>query len=124
MQPKIVAHVWGRIDVAQEGGARTSFKDARLWPGGAREWDWAELGTRHDPGIGIAEAESLAREGVSAVVLSRGVHEQLLVPEETVRWLEGRGIRTHVLQTDQAVACYNALVDAGERVGALIHSTC
>jgi hypothetical protein len=32
----------GRIEV--EGGR--SFKDAKLWPGGVREWDWTETSPR------------------------------------------------------------------------------
>ena len=28
-----------------------SGKDFKLYPGGGREWDWNETGTRHVPGI-------------------------------------------------------------------------
>jgi hypothetical protein len=27
------------------------FKDAKLFPGGARDWDWRETGTDHTGGI-------------------------------------------------------------------------
>jgi hypothetical protein len=43
--PRITHLSWGRIEV--EGGR--TFKDAKLWPGGVREWDWQETGTRHRP---------------------------------------------------------------------------
>lgn len=122
-RPIIEAQVWGKIDVAQQG-ERISFKDVRLWPDGAREWDWGEFGTRHRPGITVADVQELASRGVTTMVLSRGVDEQLQVPAETVSWLTQRGITVHVLQTEQAVACYNDLAAREEGVGALIHSTC
>src|SRR5690606_40772234 len=45
--PRISRLSWGQIEVAGHG----AFKDAKLYPGGAREWDWSETGTRHVPGI-------------------------------------------------------------------------
>jgi hypothetical protein len=41
--PRILAIAWGRIDVEGLGVA----KDVKLYPGGGREWDWSETGTRH-----------------------------------------------------------------------------
>jgi hypothetical protein len=38
--PRITHLSWGRIEV--EGGR--GFKDAKLWPGGGRAWDWKETG--------------------------------------------------------------------------------
>ena len=45
--PRITGSSWGRIET-DDG---RSFKDAKLWPGGGREWDWTETGTGHRPGI-------------------------------------------------------------------------
>ncbi|MEZ4235141.1 MAG: Mth938-like domain-containing protein [Myxococcota bacterium] len=116
--PAVTAHAWGRIEV----DGRT-FKDVKLFPGGARAWDWRETGTRHRPGIQPADVEELVAAGATVVVLSRGVLRALCVPDATVAWLEARGVRVEVLQTDEAVAAYNALVGV-EPVGALLHSTC
>ncbi|MGD8330932.1 MAG: hypothetical protein PVJ49_15995 [Acidobacteriota bacterium] len=46
--PRIIDLAWGRIEV--EGHDRP-FKDARLYPGGAREWDGRETRTAHTPDI-------------------------------------------------------------------------
>jgi hypothetical protein len=47
-----ITHVeWGKIDIDGFG----VFKDVKLWPGGARAWDWRETGMRHDPGVGVAD---------------------------------------------------------------------
>lgn len=117
--PKITALSWGRLEVEGQG----AFKDAKLWPGGARTWDWGETGTEHDPGIQPADVEELLERGARVVILSRGMSERLQVQQETVAKLEDRGVRTEVLQTQEAVRRYNELAGK-EPVGALIHSTC
>ncbi|MFQ5891007.1 MAG: Mth938-like domain-containing protein [Gemmatimonadota bacterium] len=117
--PRIAELSWGRIDV--EGGR--SFKDAKLFPGGAREWDWRETGTRHVPGIQPADVEELLERGARVVVLSRGIYERLQVCPETLDVLERRGVGAHILQTEKAVALYNELREK-ESVGGLFHSTC
>uniref|UniRef100_A0A8C8UKX9 Adipogenesis associated Mth938 domain containing n=2 Tax=Peromyscus TaxID=10040 RepID=A0A8C8UKX9_PERMB len=46
------------------------------------------------------------------------------VPPSTVEYLQKQGIDVRVLQTEQAVKEYNALVAQGVRVGGVFHSTC
>jgi hypothetical protein len=118
--PRVNHLSWGRLEVEGEVGP---FKDAKLFPGGARAWDWNETGTRHEPGIQPADVEELLERGATAVVLSKGFHERLCVTPETLRMLEDRGITVHVRQTGEAVLLYNELKET-EKVGALIHSTC
>lgn len=117
--PAIADLAWGSVQL--ESGRR--FKDAKLYPGGAREWDWRETGTHHSPGIQPADVEELVEHGARIVVLSRGQHERLEVMPETLRCLEGKGVEVHVEETRRAVELYNRL--RRERlVGALVHSTC
>ena len=118
--PLIMHREWGRLEIEDVG----TFKDAKLYPGGAREWNWHETGTRHSPGIQPADVEELLAHGAKVVVLSKGVHEQLQVKDETLRNLQKKGISVHVLQTEAAVERYNDLAREGEAIGALIHSTC
>ena len=118
--PRVTRLSWERLDVEGEDG---SFKDAKLFPGGAREWDWNETGTRHEPGIQPADVEELLEQGATAVVLSNGFNERLRVTPETLRELDDRGVPAYVRQTEEAVRLYNKL-SKSERVGALIHSTC
>ena len=120
MSPMISRQIWGSVEVQGVG----SFKDVRLFPGGAREWDWTELGTHHRPGVGIAEVRELLDRGATTVLLSQGVLGHLRVQEETVAWLRERGVAVEVLWTEAAVARYNALCAERVPVGALIHSTC
>lgn len=117
--PRIDALRWGSVEV--EGGLR--FKDAKLFPGGAREWDWNETGTRHSPGIQLADVQELLDRGAHVIILSRGQLGQLKVPPETCRALEDLGVEVTVLETKQAVELYNQLASQAA-VGALIHSTC
>ena len=117
--PLITHFSWGRLEV--EGGER--FKDAKLFPGGVREWDWSKTGTDHVPGIRPADVEELLEHGAKVVVLSKGMNERLQVCSETLEMLKQRGIDFHMLQSKQAVDLYNKLREK-EAVGALLHSTC
>lgn len=58
------------------------------------------------------------------MVLSRGMHEKLGVPDATVKWLEAKGIEVYVDETRKAVEAYNVLAREAKKVGAVIHSTC
>lgn len=118
--PAIHEVSWGRLRV---GDPPKTYKDAKLYPGGAREWDWDETGTRHRPGIQPADVQELLDHGAEVVVLSKGFSERLQVQSETRRRLEERGVELHVLQTEEAVALYNRLRES-RPAGALIHSTC
>lgn len=119
--PKIKFFKWGHLDIE---GYDAPFKDAKLYPGGARGWDWNETGTRHSPGIQPADVEELLDHGATVVVLSKGVHKRLGVCRETLDMLEARGVQVYVLQTEQAIQRYNELAASNHAVGALIHSTC
>ena len=117
--PRILECRWGRVSVEGHG----TVKDAKLYPGGARAWDWRETGTRHVPGIQPADVAELIDHGATTVVLATGVFRWLQICPATLRLLESRGVAYQVLATPEAVAAYNRLVDS-EPVGALIHSTC
>ncbi len=117
--PRIVDASWGRIEVEGVG----VVKDLKAWPGGGRDWDWGETGTRHSPGVQVADVEELLEHGATVVVLSRGMDEQLEVPDATVRALRARGVEVHVAETREAIELYNSLVGS-VAVGGLFHSTC
>jgi hypothetical protein len=118
--PRINQVSWGRLDV--EGEAEP-YKDAKLFPGGSREWDWRATQTSHRPGIQIADVQELLDHGAKVIVLSRGMAECLHVPQETLAYLKERQIPVHVLPTQHAVALYNKLART-EAVGGLFHTTC
>ena len=117
--PLITDRVWGRTEVEGFG----SFKDVKLHPGGAREWDWDETGTRHSPGIQFADVEEILEHGATVVVLTTGVLGRLKVQPETLSTLHEKGVTVHVKRTPDPVRLYNELRETVP-VGALIHSTC
>lgn len=121
--PRISKLAWGRIEVEGADGLLGTFKDAKVYPGGAREWDWRETGTHHVPGIQPADVAELVTRGATTVVLSKGVWERLEVPPATLDWLQDKGVEVRVLQTEEAVECFNALAEIAP-VGGLFHSTC
>ncbi len=117
--PRIIQRSWGRIDV--EG--YETFKDVKLYPGGASAWRWQETGTHHSPGVQFTDIELILAHDAQVLVLTTGVLGRLKIQPDTFRQLQERGIRVHVKRTPEAVRLYNKLRDQ-EAVGALIHSTC
>ena len=121
ISPRIEKQSWGKLQIE---GEPQKLKDAKLFPGGARTWDWNESGTRHNPGIQWADVEELVEKRAKVVVLTKGVEKALNVPQATIDALEEQGITVKVAQTEEAVNLYNELVEKGEAVGGLFHSTC
>lgn len=117
--PRISSVSWGKVETG-DGGV---FKDAKLFPGGARGWDWRETGTRHEPGVQISDIAELLENGAETVILGVGFHGRLGVCRETVSLLEERGVAVRAKQTEEAARLHNELCEKG-RVGTLIHSTC
>jgi hypothetical protein len=117
--PRITALAWGRIEVEGVG----KFKDVKVFPGGAREWNWRETGTTHEPGVQPADVAELLDCGATTIVLSQGMLKYLQVCPQTMQWLNERGVKIHVLPTAQAVELYNRLREK-EKVAGLFHTTC
>ena len=120
--PYIEEHRWGEITVRNKGDHIT-YRDAKVYPGGSRGWDWNETGTHHSPGIQRADVEELVENGAKVIVLSQGVYRRLQVCNETTEWLDELGIPYHILETKEAIKTYNALRKE-KPVGGLFHSTC
>ncbi|MFP4431308.1 MAG: hypothetical protein ACLFPV_08670 [Spirochaetaceae bacterium] len=101
LSPRIVDDSWGSLQIEGRG----SFKDTKLWPGGAEEWHWSKTGTEHSPGIQPQDAEELINHGAKVVILTE------------------MGGAVEVYPTEDAIKRYNEPAD-NQPVGALIHSTC
>lgn len=117
--PRITALAWGKIEVEGAG----SFRDAKVFPGGARAWDWRETGTEHSPGIQPADVRELLDHGATTIVLSQGMLKRLGICPETLELLKQQGVRVHMLPTRDAIYLYNDLRET-EQVAGLFHTTC
>ena len=120
VSPQITRLEWGHMTVDGLG----SGKDFKLWPGGGREWDWNETGTRHVPGIQPEDITELLEHGANEIILSRGMFLALKTCDATIELLSSNAIPCHISETRQAAALYNELATAGRQVGGLFHSTC
>lgn len=118
--PRILSIEWGKIQVDGLGIG----KDAKLYPGGGREWDWRETNTHHVPGIQPTDVQELIDKQCEVIVLTRGMQLVLQTCPETLEQLRDLSIETFVEETNAAVATYNRLVSQGKAVGGLFHSTC
>jgi hypothetical protein len=118
--PPVGRNGWGYVEA--EGLGR--LRDAKLWPGGGRGWDWNETGTRHQPGIQPADVAELLERAPEVVVLSRGRQCRLEVCAETTELLNAAKVAVVHEETGAAIEEYNRLTAEGRRVAALLHTTC
>lgn len=106
----------------------TTCKDAIIIGNRMTEWNWQ--GTSHKTGISLNEIKSLIDNGIRRIILSRGMHEKLLVNSETSaildKLVEDGKIDEYVfLQSEEAITKYNNWIENNvENIGAFIHSTC
>ncbi len=118
--PHVRRDGWGYVEVDGLGRLR----DAKLWPGGGRAWDWNETGTRHQPGIQPADVLELFEHAPEIVVLSRGRQCRLETCVETLALLADHDLEVAREETGAAIDVYNRLATEGRRVAALLHTTC
>lgn len=109
----------GRLEVDGLG----TFKDAKLWPGGGRARNWKETGTEHRPGIQVSDVAELVEHGAEVVILSRERTGVLGVKDETLEWLEARGVDVHVLRTPKATGATPGVTAAPENAGIIAGGT-
>lgn len=102
--PKINNITWGQMDVEGLGLGR----DFKLYPGGGREWDWNETGTRHFPGIQPADVEELIQYGSEIIVLSRGMQLMLQTQPKTLQFIKELNIPVYIDETLKAFDIYNS----------------
>ncbi len=118
--PRILSIQWGKMEIETLGSGR----DFKLWPGGGRPWDWNETGTEHSPGIQMADVQEVVEHGCRIIILSRGRYLRLKTMQETLAFLEEKGIEIIIKETKKGVKIYNEYAERHALVGGLFHSTC
>jgi len=120
----LITHLsWGHMEVTINGHSYR-FKDCKVWPGQAKQWDWNLTGTRHRPGIQPSDIEEILQHNLEVMILSRGMECMLQTCPETEHLLRSRGLEYHIAETQQAVDLFNTLARQGKEVGGVFHSTC
>lgn len=61
---------------------------------------------------------------IDILIIGTGFEEKLQVSNDTLNDFKNYNIHVVVLPTSEAIHKYNTLVDYGQAVGALLHSTC
>ncbi len=82
------------------------------------------IGTSHWNGITKEDVAELKDKGAKVIVLSRGQLTFLHVPPAIVEELQGAGFQVIVERSGLAMQTYNGLVEKGELVAGLFHTTC
>ncbi len=111
--PLIESFEFGRIIIGSK-----IYKDIMVYKGIVNEWKWHEhhAFTMEDILPVIKDAD--------VIVLGTGASGYVKVKDDVLAFLEANNIRYAIAKSDKACQKYNALVKAGKRVAAIIHSTC
>ena len=123
-QNKPIAHLsWGKLQINLQG-KEYNFKDCKIWPEGASNWDWNITGTSHDTGVQPEDIKDILDQGIEVMVLSRGFDLKMKVSSATEALLQSLNIEYHIHDTEKAVERFNNLFQQGKRVGGIFHTTC
>ena len=121
---KPITHLsWGKIQV-NINGREYDFKDCKIWPEGASNWDWNLTGTSHETGIQPDDIKEILDHGIEVMILSQGFDLKMNVSAETEILLSSIGVEYRILDTQKAVELFNNFSLKGIRVGGIFHSTC
>ena len=119
-----ITHIsWGCMKVSVDGRIY-EFKDCKVWPDGAKVWDWGRTGTSHQTGIQPADIEEILDRDVEGIVLSRGMQSRLHTSYEAEDMMKSRGVEHHIEEARKAAEKFNQFAEEGRRVGGIFHSTC
>ena len=69
------------------------------------------------------DLEEVVNEGIPVLVVGTGFFGAMKVPEDTIGYLESKGIKVHVEKSKNAVELFNGLIEKGPVIGAF-HLTC
>lgn len=105
--PTVLSHKWGSITVLYNGKV-SIYRDCKLFPGGSKEWDWKETGTRHNPGIQVADLYDIEKyiDNNTVIILSRGVSKVLNITRGIIDYLKNNNYEYIIEQTDNAINLY------------------
>jgi hypothetical protein len=123
-QNKPITHLsWGKMQINLQG-KEYEFKDCKIWPEGACNWDWNLTGTSHDTGVQPDDIKDILGHDIEVMVLSRGFDLKMKVSPSTEELLKSLGIEYYINDTQKAVEVFNDLFQQGKRAGGIFHSTC
>jgi hypothetical protein len=111
----IESYSFGRIRIA----GTDYVKDVIIYPDHVEPSWQRRFGHRLMP----VDLESVIRFKPDAVIVGCGNSGALMVPDETIDFLEDKGIRVHVARTGDAVRMFNSLPKC-DRLVAALHLTC
>lgn len=114
MSPTIEDYRFGRIRI--DGQEYT--KDVILFPDHVQPNWWRENG--HS--LVMEDLDTVLERQPKLLIVGRGAHGRMNIPEETLQVLRQRGIEVQAAETDRAVELYRK--KSGVNVVAALHLTC
>ena len=116
MAPRIDAYEFGRVTVdGREYRADVIVLPERV----VADW-WRVEGH----GLVPEDLKEVVAAQPKVLVVGTGAYGAVSVPDDTITYLAGQGVKVEAYDTARAVRRYNDLAASGERVAAGLHLTC
>ena len=112
---KIEHYSFGKITIAGE----TYTSDVIIYPEKVDSAWWRKDGYK----LHIEDLQDVLKANPAVVVVGTGFFGIMKVPEETVTFLESKGIEVRAARTGKAVEVFNTF-QTGKKVIAALHLTC
>jgi len=114
--PKIDSYEFGRVTVdGREYRADVIVLPERV----VADW-WRVEGH----GLAPEDLKEVVAAQPRVLVVGTGAYGVMSVPDDTITYLAGQGVKVEAYDTARAVRRYNDLAASGERVAAGLHLTC
>ena len=114
---KIEHYSFGTITI----NGKTYTSDVIIYPGRVDSSWWRKEGHK----LQIVDLNDVINAKPEVLVVGIGYSGLMAVPEETISYLESKGIKVHVARTKEAVDLFNNLQKKKDKVSiAALHLTC
>ena len=112
---RITEYSFGNISIDD----RRYNSDVIIYPHRVEDSWWRRQGHRLD----LDDLNGVMAANPRVLIVGTGYYGNMVVPDETLRALESRGVAVHIARTGEAVDLFNTMREAADVVAAL-HLTC
>ena len=100
----ILSNEWGKLTIKNIDGSTVDYKDCKIWNTHSCIWDWSLTGTNHSNGIQQRDCDDFI-DGVDEIILSKGVHDKLNVPQSLLDYITSKEKKSMLLILYKPLNC-------------------
>jgi len=112
--PAITSYSFGKMII----DGKTYTNELQILPNGTvKKW------SPNDPHYILpADIEEIVSSSIKTLIIGNGANGEAAIPDETIKFIEAKSIKVHILNTHEAVKLFNE--SSKEAMGAIFHLNC